>query len=134
MTICERCGTPNDESARFCDNCGTPLPGPSAQQPPDQPAGDQPTAGAGAGADDQATRIGPAAHRDHRAHQEHHRAGERQHQVQGLMPAGADEAAVVVGDDQRHDGDRRGEGAAPQDDLPQVPPRSRAQIWHLGVG
>ncbi len=59
MRICERCGTPNDESAQFCDTCGTPLAG----SPPDQGAteagggGEQPTGPAAGG--DAPTRIGP---------------------------------------------------------------------------
>lgn len=27
MVRCTKCGTNNDEDARFCDNCGAPLPG-----------------------------------------------------------------------------------------------------------
>ncbi|MGI8594524.1 MAG: zinc ribbon domain-containing protein [Solirubrobacteraceae bacterium] len=55
MRICERCGTPNDDSARFCDNCGTILPDPMPPEPP--PAG--PGAGRPAG-EDAPTRIHPA--------------------------------------------------------------------------
>ena len=38
MRICERCGTPNDDSARFCDTGGTILPDPDPDAAP-PPAG-----------------------------------------------------------------------------------------------
>jgi hypothetical protein len=48
--ICANCQTPNDESHRFCSNCGAPLAAPqptAASQPPvapQQPAAPEPPA------------------------------------------------------------------------------------------
>lgn len=44
--ICSKCGTPNDDTAKFCSSCGSPLSAPQQQTPPPAAPPAAPPAGA----------------------------------------------------------------------------------------